>query len=433
MSLQFLRARVICAATACLLFAACADSSPDDDGDAGTDAGDAAADRPLDAPAEVGADVDRADVTTSADATDVPAPETGDAPADLTSPEPDGGGAPAACRVTSTRTGPFDVTFRLVNQSARILYVGKGCVGIEFSIASCAARFLDNLGPQYTCGCPCKDASCTGTPACAPCPPRTAITIAAGAAVDVPWQAVWRRVEDRGSYACVDPQVLPPAVYSIGVPIYDSATAAVSGGEPTRIVSRTFSLPESLVEVSLAADAPAPTCDVPSPTAPVCAAPFSATTPCALDASYTFGPDGGLTAYTDEAKLTPPNQFDLTRTFRASAEMPQSCRNSLPRCGARHDLFTTADVVEAMAAPDVVAALNQPTPLIYGHDSRPYDGSILRVRRADGRGLDIGSACGPARACARPLTDGIRQLGALLTKVLDQQRTAPGCEALRKP
>ena len=47
---------------------------------------------------------------------------------------------PAHCAVSTTRTGPFDVTFRLMNTTDRPVYLHRGCVGLSVEIASCASR-----------------------------------------------------------------------------------------------------------------------------------------------------------------------------------------------------------------------------------------------------------------------------------------------------
>ncbi len=416
---------------ACLLANACgARGEGGDDGGGKAEVG-AVGDAGTDAPATV--DLPATEVVSSGDGgpdstADLAMAEAGTDLATLMPPA-----VPAQCRVTSKAVGPFDVIFRLVNRSTQPVYLARACLGVDFQIASCASRFLDSIGPTFVCACDCSDASCTSNPACGGCPPAGAVVVAPGGSLDLPWKAIHFRVEDRGRYSCASREVLPPAVYSLSVPVFESEAAAIRG-DVAHVRSRTFELPSQRVELSIGDSPPeAAPCDVPSPSVPACATPWEASMPCGFDTSYTFAAVGGLRARSDEARLTPPNQFELTRMFFSPAQPPATCRNSVPRCGARHDWFTTADVMEALAADDVVAAFAQPTPLVYGHDSRPYDGAILSVRRGDGRGLDIGGPCSPNRTCSRPLTAGMNRLQAVLTRLEAQQRALPGCEALRQP
>jgi len=350
---------------------------------------------------------------------------------------PDGEPVPARCQVNTTRQPPFQVTFRLVNRGGRTVYLLQGCGGIAFGISSCASRYTDTLSPIFVCACDCADASCRGPVPCTPCPPETGLALAPGEAKEVVWRAQATATEDHGSFGCVRRTPLPAALYSVTVPVSDRADAILAG--PRRVVSRSFELPApgDVVEVALTeapGDAGAPdagVCEQEGP-APACAAPWDPASPCALDNAYTFGWEGGFSLWRDGSELVPPNRYSRTRTFMA----PQpaiTCRNFVPRCGADHDTFTTADVVEAFAAPDVVAALAQGKPQVYGYDSRPGDGTILAVRRIDGRGLFIGDPCGSAMPCQHPITPGLTRLKAILLRIEAQQLATPGCEALREP
>jgi hypothetical protein len=171
---------------------------------------------------------------------------------------------------------------------------------------------------------------------------------------------------------------------------------------------------------------------MPSPQPPpVCAWPWDPAVACRLETSYTFGRIGGFSDELQASELTPPSTYTLTRTIFGGTMPPVSCTNQLPRCGGSNETYTTADIVQALAAPDVVAALAQPEPLVYGEDDRLADGSVLSVRRADGRGLDLGGPCRRIGICKRPLTEGMARLAAILGKIASQQRALPGCEALR--
>jgi hypothetical protein len=176
-----------------------------------------------------------------------------------------------------------------------------------------------------------------------------------------------------------------------------------------------------------------PGCDqLPQPVT-TCAPPFNPAVACTFDTGYTFGEDGGLRIRVDRSTLATPAEYGRTRQFRAAGMAAISCSNKVPMCRKAPGLVTTADVVEAFTAPDVVAALAEARPQVYGRDSRPVDGTVLEVLRADGRGFLLGTACTGGQFCTRPLTDGLARVAALLNRLDIQQLAAPGCEALREP
>jgi hypothetical protein len=176
-----------------------------------------------------------------------------------------------------------------------------------------------------------------------------------------------------------------------------------------------------------------PGCDqLPQPLT-TCAPPFNPAVACTFDTGYTFGDEGGLRIRVDRSTLATPAEYGRTRQFRAAGMAAISCSNKVPMCRKAPGLITTADVVEAFAAPDVVAALAEARPQVYGRDSRPVDGTVLEVLRADGRGFLLGPACTGGQFCTRPLTDGLARVASLLNRLDTQQLATPGCEALREP
>jgi hypothetical protein len=375
-------------------------------------------------PADAGAGADAADAPTAADG---PLPDL------AVDADP---GPPSRCRVTTEGKPPFPLKFRLSNRSSTPVYVhDNGCVGISFDIASCAAGFTDHLGPVFACACNCRDPGCQGPVSCGACAEPTGKSIAAGQSIELPWNAIKLDFQTRTNDTCVDPLPLPAGQYSVSVPLFDSADVARSGGTPARVAGRTFTLPApgDLVELIVAPPAVSapPPCEMPT-TVPVCAPPWSSDVACALDSAYTIAWEGGNGLWSESSQLTPPNAYKLTRRY-AEPQPELACTNALPRCGAGYDRFTTADLIAALGAPDVVAAFAQPTPLLYGYDSRANDGSVLVLRRPDGHGLLIGGRCGIGSPCAREVTAGMAHLESLIIKLLDQQRAAPGCEALRSP
>lgn len=359
---------------------------------------------------------------------------------------------PAQCRVSTTSTPPFQVTFKVTNRMGVPVFLVQDCVGIEFDVASCAAGYTDDVGPKYVCACNCADASCTGNVACGPCQPRDGVALPPGASRTMVWQAQHVVTRERTSYSCAERTPLPAAKYRLRVPIYLSREAAAANQPAPRWVGREFDLPapgevetfviepdtdagvrdggvsDGGVSDGGASDVPQ-SCEFPGPWV-TCAPPFSPEVACTLDRSYSFGSIGGLRPFYEEAKLERAGRFTLTRHSPGGGTPPVACNNQLPRCGARPGLITTAEVMKALAAPDVMAAF-APTPQVFGHDARPYDGTAFSVTRDDGHGVIIGVRCDATHTCARPLPEALAQLGTLLNQVVEQQRAAGGCEALR--
>jgi hypothetical protein len=159
------------------------------------------------------------------------------------------------------------------------------------------------------------------------------------------------------------------------------------------------------------------------------AAPADGPLICAFDATYTYGPDGGLVASNVLSTLTPPASYRHTTTFLAIADPPPplSCMPALPACGdsARVD---ASDIARDFADPDVARAMAMSTPPLYGLDSRPTDGTMFQLMRGDGHGFLAGPTCDTvSEFCHGSVPAGIARLVADL-KALDQQQLAdPSC------
>jgi hypothetical protein len=163
------------------------------------------------------------------------------------------------------------------------------------------------------------------------------------------------------------------------------------------------------------------------------ACPIDAGT-CGFDTSYRYGDTGGFTAYEDVATLQPPASYTYERSSRITDPASSACAPALPPCGTL-DLYDPADLMHAVADPDVQAALAMPTPPIYGRDARPVDGTIFQFLRADGRGFLAGGACGsggPLPGACIEVPAGITRLVNALRALDEQQLADPTCAALRR-
>jgi hypothetical protein len=179
-----------------------------------------------------------------------------------------------------------------------------------------------------------------------------------------------------------------------------------------------------------ATDSSATGLDAATDTAPPTAGPAI----CSLDATYTYGYDGGPSVFFTRTTLAPPASYERTTTIMNFAEPPGPfiCTPSLPTCGdgMRVDV---SDIARDLADPDVVHAMAMGTPPVHGLDPRPTDGVIFQLIRADGHGFLAGSSCETGQFCHGPVPAGIARLVADL-EALDQQQLAdPSCAPQNPP
>ncbi len=156
---------------------------------------------------------------------------------------------------------------------------------------------------------------------------------------------------------------------------------------------------------------------------------------CALDATYTFGPNGGLVAYIDSATLTPPGSYRYTRTAAGSgiaAPVPaaMTCAPAMPACRTDGEI-DVADIMADLGAADVQLALSAAQPPLYGGDSRPVDGQVFEVKRSSGGSFLVGNDCPPTSSSCRPIPAGVAKLVADLRALNEQQLADPSCGILR--
>lgn len=334
---------------------------------------------------------------------------------------------PEACRVAPVdRPAPYPTRFRLHNGGTTDVFLRSGCVGAEFGVSSCAAQFRDQLAIPIVCsGCACEAVSCTPV-ACGECPAPGAIRVGPGETFAIDWDAV-EHADDHnlGGQPCMRDRPLPAARYRFAVRVYGSADDARRDGE-RREVTADFALPAATdVDVELTATS---ACDPDvMAAAPTCTAETDRAAPCSLGDRLSFEWQGGLSASLEQSQLDPTALYTHTRRYVDGSGRPASaCMAPVPRCSRDARTVTTADVVRAMSRPDVAPAFGADTP-VYGNDARASDGSVLVVRRSDGQSLAIGSGCASGAACPRALTEGLRELGRVLTSLERQELDDAAC------
>jgi len=126
--------------------------------------------------------------------------------------------------------------------------------------------------------------------------------------------------------------------------------------------------------------------------------------------TITWGYVGGLAFYTDESQITACRTFQHTREEYGTGTT-LTCTDTVPACAMNPSV--SVEELEAMLAdPDVVAAVAA-APVLYGLDTRPVDGQVLRIAIGDAV-LEVGSPCLDAPSC-EPIPEGVQALGDLLS------------------
>jgi len=155
------------------------------------------------------------------------------------------------------------------------------------------------------------------------------------------------------------------------------------------------------------------------------------------DARYDYGLVGGLVAYSDRGWLLPSGtggDYLLTRTYASrgtgTSAVTATCWAPLPKCGdpAAIDI---GDIIADLSDPAVQKVTSSPdtSPLLFGVDTRPVDGSIFSFRRGSGPELLIGAPCNGASGCAE-IPPSLAKLEKDLLALNQQQLASPRCAAI---
>ena len=142
-----------------------------------------------------------------------------------------------------------------------------------------------------------------------------------------------------------------------------------------------------------------------------------------LDRAVSWGPNGGRVAFQDRFTLTPCRTFAQERMGLGNPSSSGSCRNEV----ATDAVVSLDDLNVALAHADVQAAIAD-APLLFGLDSRPVDGTVLRIEFG-GAMIDVGAAC-MGQALCTPIPAGVAALQTVLEQLQAQQRAVPDCDKL---
>jgi hypothetical protein len=149
---------------------------------------------------------------------------------------------------------------------------------------------------------------------------------------------------------------------------------------------------------------------------------------CDFSAGYEYGEIGGLRISVDRSYLKPGNAYLHTRSAVRGDQPDVSCAPPMPPCGAL-DLISAYDIeVHDLPHADVQAALKKTTPPLFGRDTRPVDGTVFELKRADGRGFLVGSDCLSGDANCPAIPAGIKRLRDRLRALDAQQLASVECQ-----
>ena len=149
--------------------------------------------------------------------------------------------------------------------------------------------------------------------------------------------------------------------------------------------------------------------------------------------AYEYGAVGGMVAWSSRAFLPGGVKYKYQRTdYRHQQMTTASCSPDIP-LWTPHAGVTPVAIEKAFAHDDVQKAFESKTPIFYGRDTRPVDGTAFEVKRTtDGRSFLIGSPCSTAPVAEQPCPEippGLTVLRELLLKLDQQQLGHPLCRA----
>ena len=149
--------------------------------------------------------------------------------------------------------------------------------------------------------------------------------------------------------------------------------------------------------------------------------------------AYEYGTVGGMVASSSRAFLLGGAKYKYQRTdYRNPQKTTASCSPGIPPCTAEG--ITPPMINKAFAHEDVQRAFESKTPIFYGRDTRPVDGTAFEVKRtSDGRSFLIGRPCSTPPVVTwqcNEIPPGLTALRELLLKLDQQQLGHPLCRTV---
>jgi hypothetical protein len=139
------------------------------------------------------------------------------------------------------------------------------------------------------------------------------------------------------------------------------------------------------------------------------------------DQTITWGDDGGLDGLRTTFTLAPCRTFTAEQQTFGNSPM-QVCNNQVPMDGE-----VTVDDIDALVANADVQEAIAAAPVVYGVDSRPVDGVLLRIEIGSAI-VDVGSPCEPSSSACTEIPTGVAALQDGLEALFAQQHdVVPTC------
>jgi hypothetical protein len=159
--------------------------------------------------------------------------------------------------------------------------------------------------------------------------------------------------------------------------------------------------------------------------------PAAGVVPCTYDAQYLFGDVGGPVPSQDRTTLGTIYGYSHLRT-RADGSAYRCSPTVEPAC-ADPVLIDISDVMLAIMDPSVQEALaHQPSPALFGVDTRAQGTPVFSVQRSNSGELVVGAPCAGAAGCVEPPA-GVTVLVNTLKALDAQALNSIDCDAAPTP
>jgi hypothetical protein len=137
--------------------------------------------------------------------------------------------------------------------------------------------------------------------------------------------------------------------------------------------------------------------------------------------AISWGNDGGRVAYVDRSTLSPCRTFSHQREPAGSNPPTLMCAQQLGTCTSS---VSAREINVALDQPDVRAAIAA-APILFGRDSRAFDGAVLQIKVGAAL-IEIGSACSGAPDC-KDIPQTVTALGIRLRALTAQELALGAC------
>jgi hypothetical protein len=138
-------------------------------------------------------------------------------------------------------------------------------------------------------------------------------------------------------------------------------------------------------------------------------------------APITWGNDGGRVAFVDRSTLSPCRTFSHQRVPSGTNPPTLMCTQELGTCTSS---VSAREINVALEQPEVRAAIAA-APILFGRDSRAFDGAVLQIKVGAAL-IEIGLACNGAADC-KEIPQTVNALGIRLRALATQELARGEC------